>query len=197
MDYPFYLQQLTQLPWDLLQECLALLDENKAIEHPHFVSKEKNKDAYRLRDENIAKIVKLVTEHVDYVIPKTNIFWHEINMLKPGGLLGEHSDMAYAGYNRKDGFPMEVILTHKLHVHFTGESILSFRRSKFEPQTEFRPKPGQIFWYNNYVWHESKNPSETENRIAMSLIYYDKKWLIRQALYERNGYKFNDCYQLT
>lgn len=197
MDYPFYLRQAATLPAELLLECLTLLDQNNVISHPHFVSKERNKNAFRVSDENVKMVVDKVTDYLAFVIPKASLYWHEINLLGPEGLLGEHSDMAYAGYNKVNGFPMEVVLTHKLHVHLYGESCLRFRRSKFEPQTEFRPQPGQVFWYNNYVWHESFNPSSTENRMALSLIYHDKQWAVRQRLFERCGFKFNDCYQLV
>lgn len=197
MDYPFYIRHAATLPPELLTECMTLLDQNNVIDHPHFVSKERNKNAFRVSDANVPKVVELITKYLSFLIPPENLYWHEINLLAPDGLLGEHSDMAYAGYNKTNGFPMEVVLTHKLHVHLHGESLLKFRRSKFEPQTEFRPVPGQVFWYNNYVWHESKNPSQSLNRLALSLIYNDRNWAIRQKLFERCGFKFNDCYQLT
>jgi hypothetical protein len=196
MDYPFYLRELCRLPTELHAECLRLLDDKEVIKHPHFTSEVKNKKAYRVREDVAAPVVKLIADHLAAtVLPGVELFWNEINCLQPQGLLGEHSDLAYAGYNTDQGFPMEVMLTHKIHVHLAGTSVLKFRRSKYEPQTEFRPAAGTCYWYNNYVWHESFNPGD-EDRLALSLIYHDRQWKVKSALFQRMGIKYNDCYQL-
>lgn len=195
MDYPFYLRKLTQLDQPTLDLCCKLLDENDVIKHPHFTSPERNQLAYKQVSPNVQKVVDIIAEKLKAVLPVGNLYWSEINQLAPQGILGEHSDLAYAGYNREVGMPMEIVLTHKIHVHFKGEAALRFRRSKYEPKTEFNPKPGEIFWYNNYVWHESENIGDT-NRLALSLIYWDKHWKIKGALFERAGLKYQDCYQL-
>lgn len=196
MDYPFYLRELCKLPPDLHAACVESLTHKTVIDHPHFTSKDRNKEAYRVAEEVAAPIVKEIADYLASVaLPNVELFWNEINCLKAGGVLGEHSDLAYAGYNRDGGFPMEVMLTHKIHVHLAGTSELLFRRSKYEPQTTFRPAPGTCYWYNNYVWHESRNPG-TEDRLALSLIYHDRHWKVKAALYERMGLRYNDCYQL-
>lgn len=196
MDYPFYIRKIKQIPDDLLKECLELLDQDKVISHPHFVPSNRNREAYRISSENVSKVVSKVSELLSDVISPSRLYWHEINLLAPLGMLGEHSDLAYAGYNRNAGLPQEIVLTHKIHVHLYGTSSLRFRRSKYEPKNEFCPDVGGCYWYNNYVWHESHNPSPTSNRMALSMIYHDKDWSVRSSILESAGHKFNDCYQL-
>lgn len=196
MDYPFYLEPLCKLPTELHRECVEALTNKTVIDHPHFTSKDRNKEAYRVNEAVAAPVVAEIAGYLaKTVLPGVELFWNEVNCLKAGGLLGEHSDLAYAGYNRDGGFPMEVMLTHKIHVHLTGPSELRFRRSKYEPQQVFHPEPGMCYWYNNYVWHESRNVGQ-EDRLALSLIYHDRHWKVKATLYERKGYRYNDCYQL-
>lgn len=193
MDYPFYLYKLGKLPDEVIQECQNLLiTECVSKKHPHFVS-ERNKEAYQMQGTNI--VVSKILPYVSEWFTPEMLYWHEINKLSSGGILGEHSDLAYAGYNKAGGYPQEIIFTHKIHVHLNGQSILKFRRSKYEPQREFKPEIGCMYWYNNYVWHESQNPG-TDDRYALSLIFHDKSWEIRNKLFSSLNLKFNNCYQI-
>lgn len=196
MDYPFYLLKLTQLPLELLAQVQQLYNERNIIAHPHFPTKERNPGTFRLDDPHIAQIVELITTFLDPFIEKSRLYWNEINLIAPKGVLGEHSDLAYAGYNRQKGNPQEIVLTHKIHVHISGESRLSFRRSKYEPVTTISPDVGGCYWYNNYVLHSSHNPSKDVNRVALSLIYHDPKWDLRFKLFNEQGFLFQKSYQL-
>lgn len=196
MDYPFYLLKLMQLEPETLQQILSLLDEKNVDEHPHFTSKERNPGTFRLHDPNNLKVVDLVSTALAPHLPKAALYWHEFNLIAPGGKVGEHSDLAYAGYNRQKGNPMEVLLTHKIHVHLKGTPQLAFRRSRYEALTLFEPEVGGCYWYNNYSLHSSHNPSSDENRIALSLIYWDRDWSIRGRLFDKHQFLFQKAYQL-
>lgn len=196
MDYPFYIRGLFKVPDATLERIVSLLAEDTVIAHPHFVDPERNVEAFKQISPNAQEVIDLIAEQLNLILPWANLYWNEINQLGPRGKLGEHSDMAYAGYNKESGTPQEIVLTHKIHFHIKGQSILRHRRSKYEPFSEFAPVPGVAYWYNNYVLHESENLSETENRIAASLIYWDKNWKIRQGLYERGDFKFQRAYQV-
>jgi hypothetical protein len=198
MDYPFYLRPVCQLPVEVLHHAVERFDAARRISHPHFTSKVRNKEAYQLEKSLTTEVSDGIARALVMGAPILNgaeLYWHEVNMLKSGGLLGEHSDLAHAGYNTDQGLPMEILLTHKIHVHIAGESKLSFRRSNKEAWTDFYPTPGTCYWYNNYVWHKSENVGQTE-RTALSLIYHDRRWIIRGKLFEQLGLKFNDCYQV-
>jgi hypothetical protein len=198
MDYPFYLRPFFQLPPDFLADVRAQLTEARRISHPHFTSKERNRAAFQLDKSITTPISNSIAAKLAAntpILQGAEIYWHEFNTLAAGGLLGEHSDLAHAGYNKDQGTPMEILLTHKIHVHIEGESRLSFRRSNKEPWVDFYPTPGACYWYNNYVWHKSANVGATE-RVALSLIYHDRRWIIRGKLFEQMGLKYNDCYQV-
>lgn len=198
MDYPFYLMKLAQLPVDVLASIKGMLDERNIAKHPHFTSVERNPNTFRLHDPKGADVVDSVTNYLDTagLMDKASLYWNEINLIAPKGILGEHSDLSYAGYNVQKGNPQEVMLTHKIHVHLSGHSELSFRRSKFEPVNTFVPEEGGCYWYNNYVLHSSHNPSEATNRVALSLIYHDAQWRRRARLFDEHGFLFQKAYQL-
>lgn len=196
MDYPFYLRKLTTLSDAEINFCREALTATEPEPHPHFPDKSRNENAFRLNGNGVKPIVDKIKETLQFVIPAENYFWSEINMLAPNGFLGEHSDLAYAGYNDPDkGFPMEILLSHKIHIHLQGVSELSFRRSKHEEPLKFFPDIGGVYWYNNYVLHRSFNPG-TENRVALSMIYWDRQWKIRASLLRRMNLNFQQVYQL-
>lgn len=194
MDYPFLLYKAAQLPPELLGKWQDAVGASHVIDHPHFQDKSRNLEAYR----SAAKVDDLIAEttlFLDSVIPRSAYFWHEVNVLKQGGVLAEHSDLAYSGYNADPNKnKLETVMTHKLHVHLLGESELIFRRSKYEPTKSFFPKPGEVFWYNNYVLHSSKNNGVTD-RAAISLMYHDPKWDIKLSLLQRLNLSFDKRYQ--
>lgn len=197
MDYPFYLMKMAQLPAPLLQRIVAQCDADKFVAHPNFRNTKYKGGGYRvIPDDALKASIAEIQDLLQPLLPAPNLQWFEINAIAPGGFrLEEHSDLEYRGRRSSGGTLQDIFLTHKVHVHLAGQSLLGFRRSRNERRVEFLPEDGGVYWYNNYVLHQSDNLGDT-HRIALTLVYRDNDWAIHQKLLRAVGCSGDGFYSL-
>jgi len=189
MDYPFYLMQMGQLPPPLLERVVSQCTQDKFVNHPNFKRSKYKGGGYRVvADDALRESIGMVQEFLLPLLPGDKLQWFEINAIAPGGYrLEEHSDLEYtAPVRSKGGTAQDIFLTHKVHVHLAGDSLLGFRRSRNERRVEFVPQPGGVYWYNNYVLHQSDNTGDS-HRLALTMVYQDHDWSIRTELLRTLG----------
>lgn len=183
MDYPFYLQLLTKLPTDLIDELAqTVLAEQGWIVHNYFVRTELKTLPKEKQSQKFRELVQQVVNLLEPWLPSKTYSGHALNMLEPGKTIAEHTDINTFASTQ----PMQYVLYHKIHVPLiTNSDVISeHRRSYHMPTYEQHMIQGHAYAYNDYVWHGGRNDG-TDPRIHLLIKYFDPKWENRLQLMKK------------
>lgn len=186
MDYRFYVAQVGKCPDATFARLKALLPELTYGSNASFKDRP-NFDSYRVDvttpavpvHAEFAAVIDEVKTCLEPIYG-SRLAAYEVNRLKPGGVLGEHTDLYGPSASE-----WRICLTHKVHLPLlTDQSCMfTFRRAKTQPQDLVRLAAQYFYAYNNYVWHSAKNIGEID-RYELTLIYDDPDWSAKARLYK-------------
>ena len=180
MDYPFFVREICDVPFDLIEELKGYIETADFIRHDYF-GKEQNIMSNH-QAQKPSPLMERVIDLVSFQFDRKKYCGADINKLPPGEKIIEHSDIG----SMATGVAWNTSHRHKIHFPLQApiECFTWHRRTQEAPSHSFYMRPGKAYLYNDYALHGFWNKGK-ETRIHLIISFEDHDWSLKHKMLDQ------------